>query len=174
MWVWLQSVKLRSVVGTLTRIDWFSDTSRPTEEAASTAHGITRLLTRIKCHWLEWRILCDKTHGFSVANLSRLHMTDFAVWMVLMMLICDPKCRFSSKISKDRFPTAASLWYYLVWFAEWPDRHWTIHPHSEHRFPAPSSTRNSVRFSYATEGALFISARSCPSTRSAPSGRFGY
>ena len=29
--------------------------------------------------------------------------------------------------------------------------------HSEHRFPAPSS--NSARFSYATEGALFISAQ---------------
>ena len=29
--------------------------------------------------------------------------------------------------------------------------------HSEHRFPAPSS--NSARFSYANEGALFISAQ---------------
>lgn len=88
-------------------------------------------------YWLEsnvteWRILGDKTHGFSVANLSRLDMTDLAVWMVLMILICDPKCRFSSKISKDRFPTAASLWYYLVWFAEWPDRHWTIHHEPTH------------------------------------------
>ena len=74
----------------------------------------------------------DKTHGFSVANLSRLDMTDLAVWMILMILICDPKCRFSSKISKHRFPTAASLWYYLVWFAEWPDRHWTIHHEPTH------------------------------------------
>ena len=42
-------------------------------------------------------------------------------------------------------------------------------PHSEHRFPAPSSKTastafrhpppNSARFSYATEGALFISAQ---------------
>ena len=32
-------------------------------------------------------------------------------------------------------------------------------PHSEHRFPAPSSLANSARFSYAIEGALFISAQ---------------
>ena len=44
----------------------------------------------------------------------------------------------------------------------------TVNLHSERRFPAPSSTPsiafrhlppNSARFSYATEGALFISAQ---------------
>ena len=44
-------------------------------------------------------------------------------------------------------------------------------PHSEHRFPALSP--NSAGFSYATEGALFISAQ-LSSDAVAPSERFGY
>ena len=51
---------------------------------------------------------------------------------------------------------------------------WWAVPHSEHRFRYLPP--NSARFSYATEGVLFISAQLSnegPETRSAPSERFG-
>jgi len=45
---------------------------------------------------------------------------------------------------------------------------WGAAPHSEHRFPAPSSKLCQIWLRHS------ISPRSCPATRSAPSGRFRY
>ena len=49
----------------------------------------------------------------------------------------------------------------------------TQHPHSEHRFPAPSSKLCQIWLRH-WRGTSSLSPRSCPPTRSAPTERFGY